>query len=213
MNIISRIPNGVAAKYDVEDLEFCNIVYMCIKQAGCSEYHIPDNIKSLVESVISDVYTLSPKLYNDDWTRYCYVTIKKMYVQPEGFGNRDGWHIDGYLSDQDNFIWSDCRATPTEVAIGEFDIADNHEQSLNDMKHIASSRFHQQLNTNTLYEMHQECVHRPTANKTENSVLHTFIKITYSKEMFNCIGNAWNYKIPHIRPTVKRGNIRNHTVK
>ena len=48
----SKIPNGVASNYDVSELEFCNIVYMCIKQAGCSEYQIPSNLEILVSQVI-----------------------------------------------------------------------------------------------------------------------------------------------------------------
>lgn len=37
IQIKSDIPNGVVSKYDVDNLEYCNIVYMCIKQKGCSQ--------------------------------------------------------------------------------------------------------------------------------------------------------------------------------
>lgn len=212
ITIHSTIPKGINAEYDVESLEFCNVVYMCIKQAGISEYSIPDNLKELVDSVISDIYTLSPELYDNDWTKYCYLTIKKMYVQPNSFGNREGFHIDGFLSDQENFIWSDCEATPTEVSIGKFELSNNHETSLTEMMVQASYNFTEQLKSFNLYDMNQSIVHRPTKNLNNEAILRTFIKVTYSKELFNCVGNAWNYKLPHIKPSVARNQNRNHTV-
>ena len=208
----SKIPEGVIADYDVSKLEYCNVVYMCIKQAGCSEYRIPDNLESLINQVISDIYKLNEKLYEDDWTKYCYLTIKKMYVQPNTLGNREGFHIDGFKSDQDNFIWSDCAETPTEVAIGNFLLSNDHDKSLVEMDAQATKWFKYQLSPNMLYEMDQNCVHRPTKNNTNKSVLRTFIKITYSKELFNCYGNAWNYKLPNIKPNKDRNEHRNHSV-
>ena len=208
----SKIPNGVVANYDVSELEYCNIVYMCIKQAGCSEYQIPSNLELLVNQVIGDIYKLNENLYENDWTKYCYLTIKKMYMQPNTLGNREGFHIDGFKSDQENFIWSDCAETPTEVAIGNFLLSNDHEKSLDEMREQSTKWFKYQLSTNTLYEMNQKCVHRPTVNNTNKAILRTFIKITYSKELFNCYGNAWNYKLPHIKPNKNRNEHRNHSV-
>lgn len=212
MLIHSIIPKGIYADYDVYELEHCNIVYMCIKQARCSEYQIPDNLEPLVNQLIGDIHRLSEDLYEKDWTKYCYLTIKRQYVQPNTVGNRDGWHIDGFKSDQENFIWSDHSTIPTEVCIGEFDLTNDHEESLIEMQDQANKLFKYQLNSNTLYELNQECVHRPTVNNLNKAILRTFIKVTYSKELFNCFGNAWNYKLPHIKPKAFRGESRNHSV-
>lgn len=208
----SKIPNGVVVNYNVSELEYCNIVYMCIKQAGCSEYQIPYNLESLINQVIGDIYKLNEKLYEDDWTKNCYLTIKKMCVQPNTLGNREGFHIDGFKSDQENFIWSNCAETPTEVAIGNFLLSNDHEKSLVEMSEQSTKWFKYQLSPNTLYEIDQNCVHRPTVNNTNKTILRTFIKITYSKELFNCFGNAWNYKLPHIKPNKNRNEHRNHSV-
>lgn len=212
IHVKSDIPNGVVSNYNVETLEHCNIVFMCIKQKGCSEYQIPDNLQYLVSDVLSDIYRLSPHLYDDDWTKYCYLTIKRSYIQPNTLGNRQGFHIDGFKSDQENFIWSDHSATPTEVAIGNFLLTNDHDKSLIEMNEQASKFFKNQLKPNTLYEMNQECVHRPTVNNLNVAVLRTFIKITFSKDLFNCFGNAWNYKLPHMKPTTFRNETRNHSV-
>lgn len=208
----SKIPNGVIANYDVGELAYSNTVFMCIKDKLCNEFQIPDNLEHLVENILSDIYQLSPNLYHDSLDKYCYLTVKKGYVQPNTTGNREGFHIDGFKSDQENFIWSDCEETPTEVAVGNFLLSDDHEKSLVEMEKQASKWFKYQLNIKTLYCMDQKCVHRPTINKTDKTILRTFIKITFSKELFNCFGNAWNYKIPHIKPTTCRKETRNHSV-
>lgn len=212
MKVYSNIPVGIKAEYDVSELEYCNIVYMCIKQAGCSEYQIPSNLEPIVNQVIGDIYKLNENLYDDDWTKYCYLTIKKMYVQPNTLGNREGFHIDGFKSDQENFIWSDNSAIPTEVAVGGFYLTNDHDKSLLEMHVQSSYMFKHQLDVNTLYELDQTCVHRPTVNNTNKAILRTFIKITYSKELFNCYGNAWNYKLSHIKPNRNRNEHRNHSV-
>lgn len=210
MIVQSKRPNGVIACYNVSELEYCNIVYMCIKQKGNSEYHIPDNLEPLVNQVLADIYRLSPNLYNNDWTKYCYLTIKKQYIQPNSYGNREGWHIDGFKSDQENFIWSD--SLPTCVSLGDFNLTNDHNISLKEMSEQASFLGYDLLKSNMLYEMNQECVHKPIKNQTKDVLLRTFIKITFSNELFNCFGNAWNYKLPNIKPTTHRNNERNHGV-
>lgn len=210
MQINSALPLGIQANFDVDELEYCSIVYMCIKQAGNSEYQVPEHLRSLVDELLGKVYALKPSLYEDDWTKYCYLTVKRQYIQPHSVPNRYGWHIDGFKSDQDNFIW--CDRIPTEVSVGQFDLTDDHEISLEEMQKQAQAERHfcHSLHTHTLYLLDQECVHNVTMNKLNKAVLRTFIKITFSKELFNCFGNAWNYKLPHIKPTTPRKEIRNH---
>ena len=212
VHIESVAPSGIVRNIDTSKLEYCNIVNMCIKESNSDEYLIPENLKPFVKELISDAYLLSPKLLVNNSDMYAYLTIKKMYIQPNTCGNRDGWHIDGFMSDQKNFIWSDCSATPTEVSIGSFDLTLDHEKSIDEMYEQGWGNFNLQLKSNVLYEMNQECVHRPTRNETNKSVLRTFIKLTYTKELFNGYGNAWNYLIPHIKPSKERSICRNHGV-
>lgn len=212
LKVLSTMPVGFPLKLDSRGLEFCSSVYMCIKQVGEAHYSIPDNLSPIVHQILGGIYSLDHNI--EDWESYCYITIKKGYIQPNSLGNRDGWHIDGFLSDQRNFIWSDCDATPTEVCEGEFHLTPSHDASLGEMLDQAGkpNHFIHQLKSGVLYELDQNMVHRPTKNLTREAVLRTFVKITFSRELFNCVGNAWNYKLPHIIPTVKRAETRNHTV-
>lgn len=212
MIVQSKLITGIPLELNTSNMEFSNIVYMCIKQANNSEYHIPDNLEYIVNRVISSIYRSSDYLYQNDWKYNCYLTIKHSYVSPQSTDNRPGWHIDGFKSDQHNFIWFD--SIQTEVCAGIFDLTNDHDISLEEMhiQSIENDKFIHTLTKNTLYEMDHNCVHRPSYNKTDKAILRTFIKITYSTEMFNCIGNAWNYKLPHIRYNKTRNEIRNHTV-
>ena len=203
LNILSGIPESVELTLDttlIDNLEYCNFVYMCIKEPN-SFYRVPDNIFGILEpilNIVSNEQTIN---------QYCYVTIKKMFVQPNTFGNREGWHIDGFLGgDQINFIWSN--SLPTEVALGVFNLSEDHHKSLLEMNEQVKENIF--LQTNTLYKLDQTCIHRPSINTSNQSVLRTFIKVTFSSELFNGFGNAWNYKLPHIKPTKNRAESRNH---
>lgn len=211
LNIDSCIPTvKTELLLDTTQLDFCNHAYMCISQEGSSEYSIPANLEDIVNPILSNIYELSPYLYDNDYRYNCYLTIKHEYVNGGSFGNRPGWHIDGFKSDQHNFIWFDI--LPTEVCVGKFRLSDDHELSLDEMTIQSKDKFNHLLTENTLYEMNQSCVHRPGINNTRSPYLRTFIKITFSKELFNCFGNAWNYKLPHIRPSAYRQSNRNHSV-
>lgn len=212
IEIYSEVPDSVLMSLKTDHLEYCNVVNMCIKEAGCEQYQIPDQFEDFVAGVVGHIVVLDPELYSGDQDYYAYLTLKRMYVQPNSVGNREGWHIDGFLSDQKNFIWSDSDAMPTEVCRGKFTLTEDHEESLEEMLHQASSGFIEQLKTGRLYSMGQNCVHRPSRNDTNQAVLRTFVKLTYTRELFNGFGNAWNYKLPHIKPSKQRSDCRNHGV-
>lgn len=212
IEIYSGIPESVAMRLPTDDLEYCNIVNMCIKEVGTEQYQIPEQFEGFISQVIGHAWVLDEDIYQDEAQYYAYLTLKRMYVQPNSVGNREGWHIDGFLSDQKNFIWSDSDAMPTEVCRGKFTLTEDHEESLEEMLHQASYGFIEQLKTGRLYNMGQNCVHRPSRNDTNQAVLRTFVKITYTRELFNGFGNAWNYKLPHIKPSKQRSDCRNHGV-
>ena len=210
VELISEAPKGILLRINTRELDYCNHMLMCIKQVGSSEYSAPDNLRLIVEEMLSGVYALSPHMYNNDSNYNCYLSVKHEYVNGGSVGNRPDWHIDGFKSDQRNFIWFD--SIPTEVCAGRFHLTYDHDTSLDEMTKQASGddKVLHKLPIQTVYEMDQECVHRPTYNKTDRAVLRTFIKLTFSKEVFNGFGNAWNYKLPHIQPTAPRKEIRNH---
>ena len=97
---------------------------------------------------------------------------------------------------------------PTEVAIGKFNISEDHHKSLFEIEEQV--QVFTNLESNTLYMLDQTCVHRPAINSTDKTLLRTFVKVTFTDELFNGFGNAWNYMLPHIKPTKNRSVERNH---
>lgn len=212
LKVTSKLPEGVPVNLNLDNLEYCSIVYMCIKEPDSPNYKVPDNFQQVVNAIIEKAYEANPELWASAYGKYCYITIKRQYVQPHSIPNRYGWHIDGFKSDQDNFIWFD--SIPPEVSVGDFNLTDDHDISLEEMQvqARAGTRFVHTLITKNLYHLDQTCVHNVTKNNLDIAVLRTFIKLTFSTELFNCLGNAWNYKLPHIKPTTPRKEIRNHGV-
>lgn len=210
--IESRIPEGIHLPLDTSELEFCNVVYMCIKDINNSYYSIPDQFVDIMDHILFTMIGSGMLDGDMDYNKYCYLTIKKMYVNPRTVGNREGLHIDGFLSDQRNFIWFD--SLPTCVSVGDYYLSQDHDVSLQEMADQSEEKDYASLmlDKNTLYEMSQQCVHEPMENWNEEPVLRTFIKLTYSKELFNAFGNSWNYKLPNIKPTANRAGTRNHGV-
>ena len=210
LQIISSIPKGIPLALQIDKLDYCNHSYMCISTEGSSSYSVPNNLEHLVLDLISGIYAASPYLYDNDYKYNCYLSIKHEYVQPGASGNREGWHIDGFKSDQLNFIW--FNSIPTQVCLGNFIITNDHDISLEEMEKQAllKDKSITKLDINKLYELNQQCVHCVTPNDSSEAILRTFIKLTFSKEIFNLYGNAWNYKLPHIKPNKFRKDIRNH---
>lgn len=209
INVASRVPQGLYLDF-CTDFEYCNISNMCIKQAGHSEYQIPANIEHIVWEAIATAHELNDKLYHSDWLYNCYLTLKHEYVNHASTGTRPGWHIDGFMSDQMNFIWTDC--LPTAVVVGDFSVSADHDLSLTEMTHQAQGRQIIHLKPKNMYELSQEVVHAPVVDDTRSPILRTFLKLTFTKEEFNCARNAWNYKLPHIRGFKTPAASRNHGV-
>ena len=215
MIVTSKVPKGTYLDLCTE-LEYSNISNMCIKESWQSEYSIPENLQNIVWDMLAAAYQShgtdkdGNDLYDEEWKYNCYLTLKHEYVNPGSLGNRPGWHIDGFKSDQINFIWFD--GLPTEVALGEFTLTNDHDISMVEMNRQAKKKHKVYLESKTVYDMDKELVHRPVINLSEEAILRTFIKLTFTKETFNCIHNAWNYKLPHIKGYMSPKQSRNHGV-
>lgn len=133
-------------------------------------------------------------------------TVKRLYVVPGHNMNRPGYHTDGFLTDDINYIWSDV--DPTVFNIGHFDVAPDHELSLQQFKEQALPRRDIAYRDNELLRLDQYSVHR-TASITDTH-LRTFFKLSFSKERYNLVGNSHNYHFDYNWPMVERKAQRNH---
>lgn len=200
--IFSPLPQSLG-HVSIDCPEFVYHVYMPIKMANSPTVRIPEHLEyfwPLVGRVLSRGGATDG--------RYLYLTVKKMYVQAGQSANRPGWHIDGYGTDDINFIWADCM--PTEFVTGEFDLSNDHELSLAQMQEQAIGRPVQTLGDCQLLMLKADSVHRVAECKQD--CVRTFVKISLSAEQYNLKGNAHNYLFDYDWPMVGRIAERNHPV-
>jgi hypothetical protein len=193
----SRFPRsrGVHILYPEE---FCYHVYMPIRIGN--KQSVPEHLKwcvPLLHAIMDEDYIL----FN-----YQYLTVKHMWV--DGWGNRPGWHIDGFGSEDVNYIWSDCN--PTEFCVQEFDLSDDHELSMVEMEQQAKEENCFKAVPCELLRLDSTMVHRVV--KVDKPTLRTFVKISCSNERYNLKGNARNPAFPSWEMQERELN-RNHPVK
>lgn len=201
MIVNSKMPEVIVDNLSLNPEEFCYVVYMPIKVGN--RVSPPSNLFW--------VWPLIDSIKNKDWVGfdYWYLTVKHMWIQ-EGYGNREGWHIDSFGTDDVNYIWSDC--IPTEFSVQEFDLSSDHDISMEQMTTQAKACNSVKFKDNTLLRLDNTMVHRPSY--IDKSVLRTFIKVSCSNHIYNLKGNATNPNLDTSSWVMKeRTPTRNHPIK
>jgi hypothetical protein len=180
--------------------------YLPIKMAHNSIVEIPDRLKIFDHLICNCIYEEG---YAWLFDKYVYITAKHLFVTPQYWGNRPGYHTDGFMTDDINFIWSDCN--PTIFNTSNFNITPDHKQSLIEFETQAIPENEKTYPDNTLLKLDQYVVHK-VAPVTEQR-FRTFVKISISREKYNLKGNTHNYLFDYKWEMVERGKDRNDTTK
>lgn len=120
---------------------------------------------------------------------YVYLSAKNMFVAPGKNYNRDGWHGDGFLTDDVNYVWSD--RFPTDFVLGEFDVIQDDRLSLEEFTRIGGSNPIINYPNNSILRMDQYVIHK-CGDITEPG-MRQFVKLSFSKDKYDLIGNCHNY--------------------
>jgi hypothetical protein len=176
--------------------ELMFVQYMPIVMPG-SGTRIPRNLRcfSLLASYVP--------FASDD---YVYLTAKKSFVDIGDAQNRPGWHIDGFGSNDVNYIWSD--SVPTEFCIQDFDLSEGHAESMAQMYDQAKAANYTSYPAQSLLKLDATVVHR--AAPAAKAGYRTFAKLSVSKHRYNLKGNAHNYLFDYEWPMFDRSDSRNH---
>ena len=186
---------------DIECPEMMFNLYLPIKMKNSDEFRIPENMKFIqplleeIEDIISD--------------NYVYLTVKKMYVNNTCRGNREGWHSDGFQTDDINYIWYDSR--PTQFAIQSFDISDDCEKSLKEFRRQFSGTI-TSYDCKSLLRLTQRNIHRVSMNDFDEGI-RTFVKVSISKNKYNLADNSHNHLFDYKWDMKCRQTERNHPCK
>jgi len=186
---------------DLDVTEFMFWLYCPIK-APWGNFHYPDQLKQfapLVEKTLGCVYQKD----------YVYITAKRLYVTPENRGNRPGWHSDGFMSTDLNFVWSDANPTLFWEPDNLVHIEQDHTKSLLQMEQLAETdKQHWKTYPNkSLLGLDQYVIHRVA--DIEEAGMRTFVKISISEDKYDLEGNSKNEPITKEWKYVKRNQERN----
>jgi len=136
---------------------------------------------------------------------YVYLTAKRLFVSPEYNMNRDGWHSDGFMTDDINYIWSD--SVPTVFNFTEFDLSQDDKLSIKEMDEQAEPGKNFTYPNKTLLRLDQFVIHK--CGELKKGGVRTFCKLSISKDKYDLEGNTHNYLLDYNWPMRKRGEERN----
>lgn len=196
-------PPELLGKLDLECDELCFVQYIPINMFGVTR--VPNNLewtKEFVELVQEYLFSRNLKF------KYLYLTAKKV---PTNCSNRGGWHSDGFMTEDLNFIWYDH--SPTEFAIQEFNLTQDHHISMNEMEEQADEVCINTFPSGSVIAMDQYVIHRVNPTPNQRHIFRTFVKISASNEKYNLKGNAHNYLFDYNWDMQERSAERNHPTK
>jgi hypothetical protein len=136
---------------------------------------------------------------------YVYLTAKYLYQAPGCSFNRSGWHSDGFMTDDINYIWYD--KDPTVFNNSEFNLTMDDLASIEDMRSQALPWKDVTYPVNTLLRLDQFNIHKVGEVTTG---MRNFLKISFSKDKYDLIGNSHNYLLNYewdMKPRKEQRNI------
>jgi hypothetical protein len=194
---------------DLSPVEMMCWMYCPIKRPGSLSEVIPLNLEQfqpIVNAVFRDLQNIAGNisLWLDS---YVYITAKTLWVSKDNPGNRPGWHSDGFMTDDLNYVWSDRNGTEFWQPNTRCFFTQDHHASLAEMEAMASMGPWKTYPDKHLLRLDQYVIHR-VAEQTPG--YRTFVKISVSRERYNLAGNSINHAFPAWE-YVPRGVERNHT--
>lgn len=195
MNRYGKYPY-VIGHYDVKCSEMMFYQDFPIKLANSYNVNLEPRhkfIEPILEGVFDDYVNFRSE--EDLFNSYVYLSAKHMFVTPTSNYNRPGWHTDGFLSDDINYVWSD--KFPTVFNVTECDLTQDHNISMLEMTEVAN---HNPANNisfgdSELIRLDQYNIHK--VGEVEEPGMRTFIKVSISKSQFNLLGNTHNYQLDY----------------
>lgn len=174
---------------DLDPSEMMFWLYVPIKIPG-GGFRIPDNLvqfKPIIDVVSEDCLH---RWYDS----YVYVSAKTMHISPSNIGNRPGWHCDGFMTDDLNYIW--YNENPTQFYVSNlFELTQDHTKSINEMEMIAAGD-PEGITTyplKHLLRLDERVMHR--VGPEPKASVRTFVKVSVSYEKYALKGNSINHAL------------------
>lgn len=190
---------------DLNPVEMMAWLYCPISLAGSIIVKVPPNLNQYNDIFCAVLDDLGVDVWRD---KYIYVTAKTLFVTPESPGNRPGWHSDGFMTDDLNYIWSDRNPTLFWEAPRPTAITQNHVQAMEAMTYWADHLGRKvTFPDRHLLRLDERHIHR-VGDITEAG-MRTFVKVSVSDHLYAHVGNSINHDLDYPRPSVVRSVERN----
>ena len=184
--------------------------YLPIKMAGAMQAVWEDRLNPFSDLISKCIFDFAYYFGNDNLdAAYIYLTVKNMYQLPGCSFNREGWHSDGFMREDINYIWSD--KFPTVFNHSHFSLTQEHKASILEMQEQSLPDHNLTYHANSLLRLDQYNIHK-VAEITKPE-MRTFFKLSISSEKYNLAGNSHNYLLDYDWDMKERGVSRNHPVK
>jgi hypothetical protein len=204
MTLYGTLPDDLGL-IDISPDEMMCWLYLPISLANSRNFEVPPNLEPfwpLIDAVIDDV------TFNGIIDKYIYITAKTLYVTPENSGNRPGWHSDGFMTDDINYIWSDSSPTVFWQTDDPIALQQDHIKSMEAMTDAADTTGSQVVfKDKHLLRLDQRHIHKVGERTT--SGMRTFVKVSVSEHLYAHVGNSINHALDYPRPSVQRSIERN----
>lgn len=176
---------------DLSPSEMMFWLYCPIKLPRQMDCVVPKSLRQFTPIINAAIKDCSNIVYD----RYVYITAKTLWATSENPGNRPGWHSDGFLTDDLNYIW--CDANPTVFfhdGVNHAFISD-HKDSLSEMDALCEPNVQSQfaMPVKHLLRLDQAVLHKVATNI--NPGVRTFVKISVSRYRYTLRGNSINHDL------------------
>lgn len=207
MKLYGNAP-AVLDTIDLNPVEMMFWMYCPIALPG-GRVKLPENLTQFYTIVDHAMYDYMEQWGREDFQRqYIYVTAKTLWVTKDAPGNRPGWHSDGFMSDDINYIWSDTNPTLFWQPHTLVPFTQDHVKSLAEMDTVEADTMHHFTYPNkTLLRLDETVIHR--VGTYEQPGMRTFVKVSFSTEKYDLEGNSHNHGLDYNWPMRKRGEVRN----
>lgn len=204
--IIENSLPEVMGNYSIKEMYGTYVLYMPIKMKR-SDIYIPENFEGIGLGDLLQRILNTEGHYNLK-NKYVYLSFETSYVEANKSQKRPGWHIDGFLSDDINYLW--YSNSPTIFNSGKFELSQDHSSSIQEMNEQALEENNVVYPNGTLLRLDNKVVHK--AQVAETSGVRTFVKISISDNKYNLKGNTRNPLLNYNWEMYDRSEVRNHPI-
>jgi hypothetical protein len=197
---------AVLGEYNIDCKEMMFYQYLPIKMPSTPNPAYEERLKCF-DRIVGVICCDFIGVYGLDnyMASYVYLTAKYMYQTPECSFNRTGYHSDGFMTDDINYIW--CDKNPTVFNSSDFDLPMDDQLSLIKMKQQAKIENEITYPENYLLRLDQFNIHKVA--DIQHPGMRTFLKVSFSKDKYDLVGNSHNYSLDYNWEMKQRSQSRN----